>query len=133
MLCISHLQQICSRQLWRHISKNMENKWKRKCYSWIKLKTLWQMEKLLLMSNFSFCFNVFKSHLLQVRQNAFVCGKGLRLAFLKYDLYCFCIEKNDKVQFKCIHKSYGEVANLVFQHSNFHELRILADRINYNK
>ena len=35
------------------------------------------MEKLLVLSNFSFCHNVFKSCLQQRRQKASVCGKGL--------------------------------------------------------
>ena len=42
-----------------------------------KLKKLWQMEKLLVLSNFSFCYKVFKSCLLQWRQKASICGKGL--------------------------------------------------------
>ena len=33
-----------------------------------KLKTLWQMEKLLIMSDFAFCVNVFKSRL-KINQN----------------------------------------------------------------
>ena len=35
------------------------------------------MEKLLIMSNLTFCHNVFKSRLLQMRQNASAGGKGL--------------------------------------------------------
>ena len=38
-----------------------------------ELKTLWQKEKVLVLSNFFFCHNVFKSHLLQRGQKA---GKG---------------------------------------------------------
>ena len=33
------------------------------------LKTLWQMKKLLIISNFSFCHIIFKTILLQMRQN----------------------------------------------------------------
>ena len=40
-------------------------------------KTLWQKEKLLVLSNFSFCHNVFKSLLLRMCQNASISGKGL--------------------------------------------------------
>ena len=39
-----------------------------------KVEKLWQIEKLPIMSNFSFCHNVFKS-LLQTRQKASICGK----------------------------------------------------------
>ena len=43
------------------------------------MKTLWQKENLLVLSNFFFCHNVFKSRLLQRRQEASVLGKGLIL------------------------------------------------------
>ena len=72
---LSHIQQICSRR--RHLHNYMENLYKWKFDYWIKLKTLWQKEKLLIMSNFSFCHNVFKSHLLQMRQKASSSGKWL--------------------------------------------------------
>ena len=36
------------------------------------------MEKLLIMSNFSFCHSVFKFLLLQWRQKASICGKGFK-------------------------------------------------------
>ena len=42
-----------------------------------KFRSFWEMEKLLVLSNFFFCFNVFRSHLLQKRQKASVGGKGL--------------------------------------------------------
>ena len=42
-----------------------------------KLITLWQKEKLLVLSNFSLCHDVFKCRLLQMRQNASIGGKGL--------------------------------------------------------
>ena len=45
---------------------------------WKKFKTLWQMEKLLIMSNFSFCYNVFKS------------GKGLIYLSLGKDSKVCC-------------------------------------------
>ena len=37
------------------------------------------MEKLIIMSNSSFCQNVFKMCLLQTRQKASLCGKGLSI------------------------------------------------------
>ena len=40
------------------------------------MKTLWKKDKLLVLSNFSFCHNVFKSRLLQTNQNAYLSGKG---------------------------------------------------------
>ena len=41
----------------------------------MELKTLWQKEKLLMMSNFFFCQNVFKRRPLQRRQKESICGK----------------------------------------------------------
>ena len=60
-------------------------KWKISIIEWItndlKWKTLWQKEKLLIMSNFFFCYNVFKSRLLQ---KVSVWGKGL----IEYHFRC---------------------------------------------
>ena len=44
---------------------------------WKKWKTLWHKEKLLVLSNFSFCYDVSKSRLLQTRQKESVAGKRL--------------------------------------------------------
>ena len=47
---------------------------------WIELKSLWQVEKLFIMSNFSVCHIAFKSYLLQRIQKASLCaGKGLTI------------------------------------------------------
>ena len=43
----------------------------------IELKTFWQKEKLLVLSNFCFCHITFKSYLLMRRQKASLCGKGM--------------------------------------------------------
>ena len=43
----------------------------------IESKTLWEKEKLLIMSNFSFSHNVFKSCLLLMRQNEYLWRKVL--------------------------------------------------------
>ena len=40
-------------------------------------KTLWDKEKLLIMSNFSFCHCVFERRVLQTRKNQGLFGKGL--------------------------------------------------------
>ena len=40
-------------------------------------KTLWEKEKLLVTSNFSFYYNVFHSYIFLVRQNSGLCGNGL--------------------------------------------------------
>ena len=45
----------------------------------IEWKTLWEMEKLLVTSNFSFSHNVFKSCLLLMRLNEYPWSKGLNL------------------------------------------------------
>ena len=42
------------------------------------LKTLWEKEKLLLVSNFSFSHSVFKRPVLQTRKNQGLYGKGLK-------------------------------------------------------
>ena len=42
-----------------------------------RLKTLWEKEKLLVMSNFSFSRSVFKRPVLQTRKNQGLFGKGL--------------------------------------------------------
>ena len=41
-------------------------------------KTLWEKEKLLVRSNFSFFHSVFKRLILQTRKNQGLCGKGLK-------------------------------------------------------
>ena len=51
------------------------DKWE---YSYLtELKTLWEKEKLLVTSNFSFSHNVFKSCLLLMCQNEYLWSKGL--------------------------------------------------------
>ena len=44
-----------------------------------KLKTLWEKEKLLVTSNFSFSHSVFKRLVLQTRKNQGLFGKGLKI------------------------------------------------------
>ena len=44
-----------------------------------ELETWQQKEKLLMMSNFSICYHVFKSRLLQICQNVSACGKELKM------------------------------------------------------
>ena len=43
-----------------------------------RYKTLWEKEKLLVMSNFSFSLSVFKRLVLQTRKNQGLFGKGLK-------------------------------------------------------
>ena len=43
-------------------------------------KTLWEKEKLLVTSNFSFSYSVFKSLVMQTRKNQGLFGKGLKKA-----------------------------------------------------
>ena len=52
-------------------------------------KTLWEKEKLLVSSNFSFFHSVFKRPVLQTRKNQGLFGKGLRKNKNQY----VCIEK----------------------------------------
>ena len=51
-------------------------------YYLIEKKTLWEKEKLLVTSNFSFFHNVFKSSLLLMRQNEYLWSKGLNVVLL---------------------------------------------------
>ena len=78
-LNLSHIQQICSRRLCKHLDSNKVNlsKWTHTLTYWIDLETLWQKEKLLVLSNFFFCHKVFKSRLLQKHQKVSTWGKGL--------------------------------------------------------
>ena len=59
-LNLSHIQRICSRRLWKQTQKDLEIPFKWKYNNWIELKTSWQKEKLLVLSNFFFCRQVFK-------------------------------------------------------------------------
>ena len=86
-LTLSHIQQINSRQLWKHTRHFLETPFKWKYNNWIELKTWWQKEKFLVSSNFFICLHVFKkpSHdLLQRRQKASIWGKSLVLIWLLY-------------------------------------------------
>ena len=55
-----------------------------------QVKTLWDKEKLLVTSNFSFSQSVFKTLVLQTRKNQGFFGKGLiyLLTSDSYDIYC---------------------------------------------
>ena len=52
----------------------------RKLSKWVLLKTLWEKEKLLVMSNFSFFHSVFKRLVSQGRQKVSLCGNVLSSA-----------------------------------------------------
>ena len=59
-------------------------------------KTLWEKEKLLVTSNFSFSHNVFHNYISLVHQNAALCGNGLRFLFTKRSRYIsFVKSKNN--------------------------------------
>ena len=65
---------------YRHsVSDSFENTYTKllKSIYFIELKTLWHKGKLLVLSNFPFCHNVFKSSLLQRHQKVYICGKRL--------------------------------------------------------
>ena len=51
--------------------------------SWTEEKTLWEQEKLLVTSNFSFSHSVFERFALQTRKNQGLFGKGLKANLLK--------------------------------------------------
>ena len=58
-------------------NKNM-SKYEQMGYNYlIEWKTFWEKKKLLVMSNFSFYNNVFKSCLLLIRKNEYLWSKGL--------------------------------------------------------
>ena len=61
----------------RHFKVHLNEKKKKYHIGW---KTLWEKEKLLVTSNFSFSHNVFHSYISSVRQNAALCGDWLTLS-----------------------------------------------------
>ena len=70
----SHIQHICSRQLWKHLEKIMENLWKWRYNYWIELKTLWQkarFEQFLLLSQ---CFQ--KSSTVEASESIYMWERG---------------------------------------------------------
>ena len=68
LLTLSYLQQICSRWLWKH-GRSYNN-----CK---QLKTLWKKKKFLVSSNFSFCHNVFESHVAAEATESVLIWEGL--------------------------------------------------------
>ena len=65
-------------------------------------KTLWEKEKLLVTSNFSFFHTVFKRFILQIRKNMGMLGKGLK---------GICLQ--DTVSnISCIHMEWYEISIL---------------------
>ena len=62
-------------------NKDMKNMEIWRCIYLIEYKTLYEKEKLLITSNFSFSHYVFKSCLLLMRQNEYLWSKGLITAF----------------------------------------------------
>ena len=61
VLTLSHIQQFCNRWLWKHLHTNIET--------------------LILMSNFCFCYNVFKK---LYSANVFASGKGLSFFWRRF-------------------------------------------------
>ena len=61
-----------------------------------RLKTLWEKEKLLVTSNFSFSHSVFKRLVLQTRKNQGLFGKGLNF-WLNHKIFDQLKFKNDKI------------------------------------
>ena len=60
-----------------HIQGNITNICNLKCSYYIEQKTFWQMEKLLILSNNSYCHNVFKTRILKNRPNTSISWKGV--------------------------------------------------------
>ena len=52
-----------------------------------RLKTLWEMEKLLITSNFSFSNSVFKRLVSMGRQKVSLCGNGLNAGKIKISVF----------------------------------------------
>ena len=65
-----HMHQFCSKPLRSHQGKIVEIIYKEKCNFQIKLRNIFAKVKLLIMKNLAFCYNFFKSYLLQRCQNA---------------------------------------------------------------
>ena len=72
------------------------DKWE---YSYlIELKTLWEKEKLIVMSNLSFSHNVFKSCLLLKRQNEYLWSKKLSGQNKTFRVLCFVISSRQSME-----------------------------------
>ena len=78
-ITISHIPHICSRRLLKHLDKNLKNLYRWRLDFWKELKTLWQKEKLFVLSNFTFCHYVFKRRMLQRHHKVYTYGKGIHL------------------------------------------------------
>ena len=123
MLTLSLIQQFCSRRLRTYFVK----KWKISIIKWItydeKWKTLWQKEKLLVLSNFYFCHYVFKnlsaaeaskSVYMRERVNAFVgkismiLWKSKNFFFIKFDNSCSkCFQETVQSNFSFCHNDFN--------------------------
>ena len=103
VITLSQIKQNWRRQLWKYLCKNMKNIHKWKYIYWIELKTLWEKEKLFVLSIFSFCHKVFLSHWLQSRPKESVWGKGLNLESCCVCVHCtVCVHWGRKNQEKMV-------------------------------
>ena len=84
-----------------------------------RLKTLWEKEKLLVTSNFSFSCSVFKRLVLQTRKNQGLFGKGLRNTMDKYSW-----------TLQCTLKSYINAALKIFM--TFKSSRIKKNKLKFH-
>ena len=77
ILTITHilLQYTCSKGHWKHIGKIIKQFFKWKHYYWTEIKTFWQKEKLLNMSNFNFATMFSKVVCCRSNQKASACRK----------------------------------------------------------
>ena len=91
----------------------------------IELKTLWEKEKLLIMSNFFFFHNVFKRCQMTMHQNEYLWSKGLTLSqtspffftFLQYKSFENSVGKGEiahKEQFLLSPQSFQKTFSTVY-------------------
>ena len=72
----------------------------------IEQKTLWEKQKLLVMSNFSFSHNVFKSRLLLMCQNEYLWSEGLKGGNQIMSYLCYMMPKYTTVHIIDLVRSY---------------------------
>ena len=77
-----HMQKICSRWLWKHLNSNMETLYKWSYNYCKKIENIVSKWEIAYFEQFVHLPQCFKSLLLQRRQKASICGKGLTKTIL---------------------------------------------------
>ena len=92
-------------------------------------KTLWEKEKLLVTSNFSFSHSVFKRLVSQGRQKVSLCGNGLICKFLKLFRFYDVLFRFYEIIFR-FHEILFRFYEIIFR---FHEILFRKNEILFRK